>query len=77
MEDKNDFKNSVENLLINEDFIKWRIFNSKEQNEYWSNFRNQNPHFSTVLDEAITQSEKVKINYFPLSTLEKKLIYKK
>lgn len=76
MEDKNDFKNSVENLLINEDFIKWRIFNSKEQNEYWSNFRNQNPHLSNVLDEAITQFEKVKINYFPLSTLEKKLIYK-
>lgn len=75
MENKNDFLNNVENLLLNEEFIKWRIFNSKELNEYWSNFRNQNPHLSNALDEAITQFEKVKINHFPISTLEKKLIY--
>ena len=67
MENKNDFLNNVENLLLNEEFIKWRIFNSKELNEYWSNFRNQNPHLSNALDEAITQFEKVKINHFPMS----------
>ena len=76
VEDNKNFIVNVKSLLLNEEFIQWRLLQSEELNEYWSNFRAQNPHLAHELDEAIIKFEEVKINHFPLSSLEKQQIHK-
>jgi len=69
------FSRDVDNLLQNEEFIKWRIFRTKEWEDYWENFRKENPHMEDALQEAISRFNAVKINYYPISDTEKKEIY--
>ena len=76
MNNRNLFFQNVDKLLQNEEFIKWRLFKTKELNKYWTNFRDQNPHLNKELNEAILQFEEVKINHYTISELEKKHIYK-
>lgn len=71
----NRFFQDVDKLLQNEEFIKWRLFKTKELNEYWADFIDQNPHLKKELDEAIIQFEAVKINHYIISDSEKKSIY--
>jgi transmembrane sensor len=72
MDINTNFSRDVDNLLQNEEFIKWRLFRTEELEEYWENFRKENPHNEDVLQEAISRFEAVKINYYPISDTEKK-----
>lgn len=75
MDINTNFSRDVDNLLQNEEFIKWRLFRTKEWEDYWDNFRKENPHMEDVLQEAISRFNAVKINYYPISDTEKKEIY--
>jgi len=75
MDINTNFSRDVDNLLQNEEFIKWRLFRTEELEEYWENFRKENPHNEDVLQEAISRFEAVKINYYPISDTEKKDIF--
>lgn len=77
MDNKKQFFRNVDELLQNDDFIKWRLFQTKVLDEYWANFIIENPHLEKVLQEAIYQFGDVKINYFPINDIEKKNLYRK
>ena len=74
MDNKSFQKNN--NFLQNKDFIKWRLFQSKELDEYWKNFLTDNPHLEKEFHEAILQFNAVEFNRNQLPEDEKKDIYK-
>jgi len=63
------------NFLRDEDFIRWRLFQTKELDEYWNSFLIEHPHLEKVLHEAILQFDAVKINRDQLPEKERKNIY--
>lgn len=76
MDDKNKIVHNGDNFLEDEDFIRWRLFKTKESEDYWSNFRMENPQLEEAIQEAIRQFNAVKINNYNLSDREKSYIYK-
>lgn len=76
MDDKNKIVHNGDNFLEDEDFIRWRLFQTKESEDYWSNFRMENPQLEEAIQEAIRQFNAVKINNYNLSDKEKGYIYK-
>lgn len=64
------------NFLQNEDFIRWRLFQTKESEDYWVTFRKQNPHLEEALQEAIRQFNTLEINKHHLSEKDKQNIYR-
>lgn len=62
-------------FLLNENFIKWRLFRTEEQDEQWEKFRLENPHFEQPLNEAIRQFNALEMNRTFLSKNEKEVIY--
>lgn len=64
------------NFLLDEDFIRWRIFQTEESDEYWNDFLSRNPHLEKALHEAVRQFNAVRINKDQLSEEEKKDVYK-
>lgn len=76
MDDKNKIVHNGDNFLEDEDFIRWRLFKTKESEDYWSNFRMENPQLEEAIQEAIRQFNAVKINNYNLSDKEKGYIYK-
>ena len=76
MDDKNKIVHNGYNFLEDEDFIRWRLFKTKESEDYWSNFRMENPQLEEAIQEAIRQFNAVKINNYNLSDKEKGYIYK-
>src|SRR5690554_612172 len=64
------------NFLQDEEFIKWRLFQTKESEDYWVTFRLQNPHLEEALREAIRQFNTLEINKHHLSESEKQSIYR-
>ena len=75
MEHKKEFFRNVDKLLLNEKFISWRLFKTKELEEYWKDFIINKPHLEKALEEAIIQFNEVKINQFQISDLEKEQIF--
>lgn len=76
MDDKNKIVHNGDNFLEDEDFIRWRLFKTKESEDYWTNFRMENPQLEEAIQEAIRQFNAVKINNYNLSDKEKGYIYK-
>lgn len=76
MDDKNKIVHNGYNFLEDEDFIRWRLFQTKESEDYWTNFRMENPQLEEAIQEAIRQFNAVKINNYNLSDREKSYIYK-
>lgn len=76
MDDKNKIVHNGDNFLEDEDFIRWRLFQTKESEDYWTNFRMENPQLEEAIQEAIRQFNAVKINNYNLSDKEKGYIYK-
>lgn len=76
MDDKNKIVHNGYNFLEDEDFIRWRLFQTKESEDYWTNFRMENPQLEEAIQEAIKQFNAVKINNYNLSDREKSYIYK-
>ena len=64
-----------QNFLLDEDFIKWRLFQTEEQNAHWKNFRRDNPHLEQNLDEAIVQFSALKMRQSTLPQSEKHALY--
>lgn len=76
MNKKDQFFQNHNNFLLDDDFIKWRLFRTKDSEEYWTNFRLKNPHLEKLIQEAIAQFDAVKINRYLFSESEKKEIYR-
>lgn len=62
-------------FLQNEDFIRWRLFQTKESEDYWEDYRLKNPHLEKALQSAIRQFDAIEINRYRLSETDKKDIY--
>ncbi len=62
-------------FLLNEDFIKWRLFRTEEQNGQWEKFRLENPYLEENLNEAIRRFNALEMNRASLSKREKDAIY--
>lgn len=63
-------------FLHDEEFIRWRLFRTKESDAYWDDFLTKNPHLEKALQEAIMQFNAVKINRDRLPEEEKEEIYR-
>ncbi|KUK77434.1 MAG: Sigma factor regulatory protein, FecR/PupR family, partial [Proteiniphilum acetatigenes] len=62
-------------FLHNEEFISWMLFQTKELDDYWNDFRQKNPHLEKDLLEAIRQFDAVEINRYRLDEKDKKEVY--
>lgn len=62
-------------FLFDENFISWRLIQTKELDEYWENFLIEHPHLRRKLQEAIIQFDAVNINLDQLAEKDKKSIY--
>jgi hypothetical protein len=74
--EKTEIKQDVCNFLQDEDFIRWRLFQTKDSGDYWLTFRIEHPHLEEALLEAIRQFSSVEINKHHLSETEKQRIYR-
>jgi transmembrane sensor len=75
--DNKDQSNKKEhNFLFDEDFIRWRLFQTKESDEYWNAFLIKNPHLEKALREAIMQFNAIKINRGQLPEDDKIEVYR-
>ncbi len=63
-------------ILHDEKFIIWRLFQTKESKEYWDTFLVKHPHLKELLHKAITQFNYLKINNYKLPKDDKKDIYR-
>lgn len=62
------------NFLLDNDFIKWRIFRTEELNSKWEEFEKNNPQYSDELKRAIEEFEAVKFNHIRISEEDKNQI---
>lgn len=62
-------------FLQNEEFIRWRLFQTKELDEYWHTFRLENPQMEEALQDAIRQFDAIEINRYRLSESVKRDVY--
>ena len=62
-------------FLFDENFISWRLIQTKELDEYWENFLIEHPHLRRKLQEAIIQFDAVNINLDQLAEKDKKSVY--
>lgn len=62
-------------FLLNEDFIKWRLFRTEELEDQWSDFRSHNQHLEQSLDEAVARFDALKMNRISLPDRDKDRIY--
>lgn len=67
---------NAEEILQNEEFIKWRLFRTKESTDYWENLRKSDPQLESELLKAIRLFDVVKLNHYKLSTMDKQEIYR-
>ena len=67
--------NKKQNLLFDEDFIKWRLFQTDEQNAQWAEYINENPHLEQSIEEAILQFSALRMNEHSLPQAEKDALY--
>lgn len=77
MENKKHFFRNVDDLLQNEDFIKWRLFQTIEMDQYWSELIKEDPRLDKIIQQAIKQFGDVRINHYPITDSEKKELFKR
>jgi len=70
-----EMKPNVEYFLLNEDFIKWRLFRSEALEKQWEQYLLQYPHYKITLEEAISRFEAVQINRYRFSDEDKQEVY--
>ncbi|OJV87961.1 MAG: hypothetical protein BGO34_13250 [Bacteroidia bacterium 44-10] len=63
-------------FFLDENFISWRLVQTKELDEYWENFLKENPHLEKIFREATKQFDAVKINRNQLPEDDKKGLYR-
>ncbi len=76
VDDNNKTTDSGDIFLQDEEFIRWRLFRTKEAEEHWTKYRAAHPQLEEALQEAITYFDRVKINHYNLSSREKDDMYK-
>lgn len=64
-----------QNFLLDIDFIKWRLFQTDEQNAHWEKFKHDNPHLVHKIDEAILEFHALEMGKHNLSQTEKDAVY--
>lgn len=64
-----------QNFLLDEDFIKWRLFQTEEQNAQWEKFMHENPHLEQSIEEAIVQFSALKMSQHTLPKTDKQALY--
>ncbi|WP_029906823.1 FecR family protein [Prevotella sp. 10(H)] len=57
-------------FLNNDIFVQWRLTRTKELNEYWADFEEQNPECRQALEEAIDKFKSVILNNYHLSDIQ-------
>ena len=62
-------------ILLDEDFIKWRLFQTEEQNAQWAKYIDENPHLEQSIKEAIVQFNALQMNKRSLPRVEKDTLY--
>ena len=75
MNNKNHAFRKEDHFLHNEEFIRWRLFQTKESEDYWNDFRLNNPHLEKALEDAIRHFDAVQINSYRLPDTDKQDIY--
>lgn len=75
MNNKHHPSRKEDQFLHNEEFISWRLFQTKELDDYWNNFRLKNPHLEKALQEAIRQFDAVEINRYRLDEKDRNEVY--
>ena len=65
----------VNKWLHNDSFLKWKLFQSTEDQIFWENYIKENPDIKAEIDEAAEQLKSVKFNDYKLSKEEKQHIY--
>lgn len=73
--DKDQFFESAQDFLLDEKFIRWRLFDTEESNEYWRDFLARNPHLRADVQNAISRFDAIKINQHTLPDAEKMEVY--
>lgn len=63
------------NFLLDEEFIKWRLFRTEEQNAQWAKYIDENPHLEQSIHEAIVQFSALQMNKRSLPQAEKDVLY--
>lgn len=63
------------NFLLDEDFIRWRLLQTKELTDYWENIILGNPHLGENVKNAIDQFSALKINDEGLPEGERQELY--
>jgi len=66
-----DKSSNFQNFLFDDNFIKWRLFPTKEADKYWSDFIKDNPQFQNDLELAINKFNSVKLNNWQLTQQKK------
>lgn len=74
--DKNRPFQGDHDFLLDDGFIRWRLFQTEESDEYWNNFLIEHPHLEKALHEAIAQFNAVEINRDQLPEKDKKEVYR-
>ncbi|MFA7140499.1 MAG: FecR domain-containing protein [Proteiniphilum sp.] len=76
MNNRNQIPQNAKEILLNEEFIRWRIFRTKESTNYWENFRKSDPQLESELLKAIRLFDAVQLNRFILPSTDKQEIYR-
>ncbi|MDO5664265.1 MAG: FecR family protein [Bacteroidia bacterium] len=66
---------SVVDFLNDDRFIAWRLYKTKELNDYWANYLAVNPHQSDLLQKASRRFEKVQLNKIQLDSVVKEELF--
>lgn len=76
MSNKKQFLENDYDFLLDEDFIRWRLLQTEELDEYWENFLKKNPHLEKTFQEAVVQFNAVEINKSQLPAQDQKEVYR-
>jgi len=63
------------NFLLDEDFIKWRLYQTNEQNAHWAKFIRDNPHLEQSIEESIVRFNALNMSESTLPQTEKDALY--
>lgn len=63
------------NFLLDEEFIKWRLFRTEMQDAQWAKYIDENRHLEQSIEEAIVQFNALQMNKQSLPQAEKDALY--
>ncbi|MBK5723130.1 FecR family protein [Dysgonomonas sp. Marseille-P4677] len=76
-DNKSQNKLSYIDFLNDDEFLKWQLYKSIEQEEYWIDYVKRNPECEDAFEQAIEKFSKIKLNRKKLSDEETEKLYNK